>query len=1363
MKPLLKSLFARTIFIILLINLISEPVANAYNIRHIENVDGLSNSAVLSLHQDADGFIWFGTVDGLNRYDGAKIMQFRVSSGLEQLSGNLIENIIETEKDVFWIHTNYGLDKVNKSGLLLKHYPQFKGNFIMKKSHNNSVFIVNEDNFIYYHNNVTEEFVKIHVEGLEYSTVLDIIVTDSNVMQFFSMDSKNLRFRIVQKEDHSVELIAISPTVNSNIPALKSCYTDDGNSNVVYLIDTDNKFYEYNVTTNRIYYRYNFTNLISDKGNINAIIKHHNDYFIGFKTGGLYMLTYTGIENQVYKVTDIGIRSGIFCLLNDRYQDIVWIGTDGEGVFIYSNDIYSFKNVEYSKLNAQIASPTRAIHLDRNQDLWVGTKGDGILKVKDFNRDHDPKMYNVQYLNSLNSTLNDNTVYAFEESANKDVLWIGTEDGLSYYSYEDQRIRNVSLTAGEEKVKFIHSICELNDSTLWLATVGLGIAKVKFEGRGSRINIKEVNLIKVMDEKPYNNYFYTIYNEDYRTIWFGNRGSGIYRVDSFTFMMSNILLRSDGRNRSLNDVYAIVKDDEGSFWFGTSAGLVKRSANGSQKEFSINDGFPNNVIHGIVHGQKNELWLSTNRGLICFNTLEETFQIYSSSNGLQIVEFSDGAFFKDDKTNTIFFGGINGFVSFFKSGNSNKGYFPEIQLDNLSINGENKSLSNYVTTAEDTGVKVISLNNDETSFALSFIAPDYMNGNNYSYHYKLGENAPWIDNVFSNVFSFSDLQAGSYKLYIKYINKLTGEEGPVNEMQLVVHPPWYLSGVAKGIYVIFFVITLYSFYFWVLRRNKKKNKLEVMELTQKHKEDSYESKLQFFTNIAHEFCTPLTLIYGPCNEILSYQGSDRFIHKNAGIIQRNTEKLNHLIQELIEFQNVESGIRPLFIERVDVSEYAVNLLNSFAHLFESKSITLSHNVDQNLLWNTDASFLQTILTNLLSNAYLHTPENGVINLGVYKEDNQLHILVSNTGKGIRQEYIDNIFDRYSILDALELDKEGTSRNRLGLAITNSMVLALDGQIEVESALNDRTLFKVKLPFKKKDDVSHSESIRMQMVRRVEDMPTIDIEEREWSPLKKAILIIDSDIETLAFMNELFISEYNVIAKQHVEEMLSVLKEQHPDIIICDYLSSSTETLDAIRQIKSEKTTAHIPLIITSAQQSVEEHIISLDIGAEMFVTKPFNTDYIKKAVQHLLSRKSVLKDYFNSPISAFDLTDSKLVHKEHSKFAQEMLSIIETHITDPELSTKFIAEKMNISPRHLYRKLREIECENPVDIIRETRLNIARNLLLNTQLTVEEILYKCGFVNKSTFFRQFSNKFDTTPQVFREQELGQIQGEGEGN
>lgn len=1359
------TLFRRQVLLLtVLIKLILCSTVNAYNIRHIENVDGLSNSAVLSLHQDLDGFVWFGTVDGLNRYDGAKIIQFRVNNELEQLSGNLIENIIETEKDIFWIHTNYGLDKVDKSGLILRHYSQFKGNFIMKKSHDNSVLIVNEDNLIYYLNNYTEEFIKIKVEGVDYNNILDMVITDTDIIQFFSMDSKNLRFSIDKKENGNIELNPLVNSTLSNKLLLKSCYTDEGNPNVVYMIDTSDKFYEYNVISNRLYYRCNLSELIGNKGSVNTIIKHHNDYFIGFKTGGLYILTYTGTDNQAYKITDVGIRSGIFCLMNDRYQDIVWIGTDGEGVFIYSNDVYSFKNVEYSKLNAQIASPTRAIYLDRNDDLWVGTKGDGILQVTNYDRSLDPKMYNVKYLNTLNSNLNDNTIYAFEESVNKKVLWIGTEDGLSYYSYNDKNIYNLDLTVRGEKIKYVHSICELNDSTLWLATVGLGIAKVEFEGRGSRLNVKEVNLIKVMDEKPFNNYFYTIYNEDYRTIWFGNRGSGIYRVDSYTFMMSNILLRSDGRNRSLNDVFAIVKDSENNFWFGTSAGLVKRSPNGSQKEFNIHDGFPNNVIHGIVHGQKNELWLSTNRGLICFNTVDETFQIYSTSNGLRIMEFSDGAFFKDDQSNTIFFGGINGFVSFFKSGNSNKGYFPDIQLDNLSIYGETKLLRDYINIEENTGLKVLNLNDDERSIALSFIAPDYMNGNNYSYHYKLGDKAPWIDNVFSNVFTFSDLQAGSYDLYVKYINKLTGEESKVSQMRLVIHPPWYLSGIAKGGYIVLFIVALYSFYFWVLGRNKKRNKQEVMQLTQKHKEDSYESKLQFFTNIAHEFCTPLTLIYGPCNEILSYHATDQFVKRNANIIQRNTEKLNHLIQELIEFQNVESGIRPLIIEQIDVSEYTDSIINSFTHLFDSKSITLSQNVDQDLRWNTDASFLQTILTNLLSNAYLHTPDNGVITFAVYVENNQLNVLVANTGKGIRQEYIDTIFDRYSILDALEfqVDQEGSSRNRLGLAITNSMVLALDGEIEVESALNDRTLFKVRLPFMTKENITHSESIRMQMTRRVEDMPIVNIEEKEWNPLKKAILIVDSDIETLAFMYELFVDEYNVIAKQNSKEMSEMLLQQHPDIIICDYLaSSSSQTLEAIRQIKSDKSTAHIPLIITSTQQSVEEHIVGLDIGAEMFVTKPFNTDYIKKAVQHLLYRKSILKDYFNSPISAFDLTDSRLVHKENSKFSQEMLSIIETHITDPELSTKFIAEKLNISPRHLYRKLREIQSDNPVDIIRETRLNIARNLLLNTQLTVEEILYKCGFINKSTFFRQFSSKFGITPQAFREQELGQIQGNTE--
>lgn len=1325
----------------------------AYNLRQISNQDGLSNSAILSICQDRDGFMWFGSCDGLNMFNGLNIQVYKPTSESNNLSGNLIENVIEAEDGILWIHTNYGLNRFDKRKNETKSYKQFKGRYLIQKDNNNHIFIIKEDNSIYYYNNKKESFDKLILKNSSYEKILNFVVLD-NKIQIFTASGVNPAYKIEGNNDN-IRLVEDKPFKHSQ--NLLYCFYERDSPDIIYFVDDTYTLYEYHMNDKKKYYISNLRNEIVKKGEISSIIKHHNDYFIGFKTNGLLRLVNTPDRIDNYQIEDVGIKSGIFCLVKDKYQDLVWVGTDGQGVYMYSNDSYSIRSVVFNTFAGNIEKPVRALLLDKEKTLWIGTKGDGIVKIKDYNSKQATSKYSLEYNNTANTSLVDNSVYAFAKS-NKNILWIGCETGLSYYSYKDQSIKKIELTAGEEPVKYIHSICELNDTTLWLATVGTGIVKATISGSPDTPILKNAKRIKIREGKDSQNYFFTIYKEDESTLWFGNRGYGAFKLQTNTSRLDTVLF-DNGVNQTLNDIFSIEKDSNGNFWFGTSFGVVKYSPYKREKVFNERSGFPNNTIHGILSDNRNNLWFSTNRGIIKFNIEQDNFQAYSNLNGLQVIEYSDGAYYKDEDSGTLFFGGINGFISISETGLAQQEYLPPIHFDNLIIFGEEKNIFDFLYT-DNKNKKTIELNYNQNFFSISFTALDYINGNNYTYYYKLEDlSTQWIDNGTSNNMSFTSLSPGTYTLYIKYMNRLTGKESTVDSITIKIRPPWYMSVWAYVTYGILILFVIALFIRAAIIRDKKKKYKAIMKLKQQHQEEVYESKLRFFTNIAHEFCTPLTLIYGPCSRILAHNGSDKFVKKYTQLIQRNAERLNDLIQDLIEFRRIETGNKTPLIETLSITDITNNVIDSFNDLTDSKNIYLEKNIQESLIWNSDKGFVYTILTNLISNAFKYTSINGFIQIDVTIQNRSLLITVSNTGKGIKAEDLSKIFDRYSILDSFE-NREGnndTSRNGLGLAISYNMVKLLDGTIEVNSILNERTDFIVKLPAKEISKVSSEITRTLSEINlRREYEPIIELPKHTYDKLKPTILIIDDDVEILWFIGEIFTHEYNVIRLNKPLDIEEILSKIHPNIIICDVMMPGMDGITLAREIKANKKTAHIPMILISAKHTIEEQIEGLASGAEMYIAKPFNTDYLRTSVAHLISRKEVLKDYFNSPLSAFDLAEGKLTHKENTKFVQDIYDIIGKNIMNNKLSAQFIASKLNMSPRHLYRRLNEINSESPADMIRESRLHIARNLLLNTKMTIDEVIYKSGFSNRATFFRQFALKYGCTPKEYREKETFDI-------
>lgn len=1324
---------------------------HAYSLRQFSNKNGLSNSAILSLYQDHQGIIWIGSCDGLNIFDGTNIHVYNPANPTKaSLSGNLINDIMETEKEVLWIQTNYGLDRLDTKHQTSKSFTEFKDKNYMAKSRDNDLFIVKDDGYIYYYQPEKQLFQKLEVPQIAFGHVLSTIIDENNILWIFTSDNDTRSYQINKNKE------GITLTPNNLFKHPEQLLWAFAEEDLVYFIDKTYSLYEYDFGNQQQYFIADLKAEVETRGEVSSIIKQQNDYYIGFKSSGLIVLKYMSDQKIKYQMQDTEIHSGIFCLMKDKYQDIVWIGTDGQGVYMYFNDAFSITNTLLDTPVYQINNPVRTVYYDEEQTLWIGTKGGGILRIRNYSPETNAAA-SFDRISISNSTLTDNTVYCFAPgSANR--LWIGTENGLNYYSYQNKQLKAFTVIADGKKVKYVHSINELNDTTLWVSTVGEGIVKVILDKAGNSPSVKSATRIVLDDGRMASNYFFTSFQENDSILWFGNRGYGAYRLNVETEQLTPYRFDNVVNSQTANDIFAIYKNEKG-YWLGTSSGLLHFNEDYSHYHDRA-DLFSNNTVHGILEDQQNNLWISTNQGLVRFNPKTNTGQTYDRENGLEVTEFSDGAFYKDLRTETLFFGGTNGFVTVKPNAYIMADYMPQINLKGLSIFGKEYNIHDFLHDKK--GKKILQLDYSQNFFCIDFMAIDYINGNNYSYSYKLDEvSSQWIESGISASAIFSNLAPGQYTLLVKYKNNMNGKECEPQKLLIQITPPWYLSNWAYILYFILIALFCILAVYRIVHQYRRKQHRMIEKLNREKKEEVYESKLRFFTNITHEFCTPLTLIYGPCEKILAYPQSDSYIRKYGKMIQQNTEKLNGLILELLEFRRLETGHKVLSIQRLSVSDKLRNIAESFCELAENKNLNYQLDIEPDIEWNTDISCFSKIVNNLISNAFKYTPEEGNITIGLKVENQLLTLNISNSGKGIAKENLAKIFDRYKILDSFEMNGKN-SRNGLGLAICKNMVTLLNGEINVSSIQNEITTFTVTLP---ELSPTAQEAETPQKVYETGPLNTntepMELEQTavNFDTSKHTVMIIDDDTSMLWFVSEIFVDKYNVLSFNNAAEALASLELKQPDLIISDVMMPEIDGLSFAQKIKQNKLWSHIPLILLSALHHEDDQVKGIEAGAEVYVTKPFNVKYLEKVVYRLIKRESDLKEYYSSIFSSFKVENGNCIHKEDQEFLDKVIETIEKNITNPDLSVELLSSDLGYSTRQFYRKLKPITDKSPADIIKEYRLTMAERLLLTKNYTIEEIMDKTGFNNRGTFYKLFSQRFGMPPRQYREQQKDSVKKE----
>lgn len=1313
-----RNLLLYSILVCLFLCVIPERSAASHVVKFISNIDGLTNNSVNCIFEDTGHTVWIGTWDGLNAYDGRDIRTFRYSkSDPNTISNNIIRQIIELGDDL-WIATDDGVNRLDKNNDKITRYylrkenkiPNQEKSFILGKTADEKLFCLVKGVGLFFYNSKTEDFQAVTMDFLEQ--VKDFCIDRSNHM-FFLLENGQVKYLTGRSPEDGVYLSDLR-TVLPDTPIDRMFFSD----NRFVLVQGGNLF-----LLNPDFTIEQHIRLDSHK-TVSQVVWAGKDVYAGFIEGGCIRYN---TENDTYtSLNEFPAHLSVFTLYPGS-QDILWIGTDGHGVARYYR-YETFFRTAFSNY------PVRCFAEDISGNILVGTKGGGIKRL-------DTENNRLTDFLSKGNGLNSNSVYALRANKAGD-LFIGTEEKDIYILMASTgKTERLVIPDKYPSFKAVYGMCFTNnDSLLWVGTSGYGLIRMDIKKEGNRYEVKGFRQYTSLDtSNPLNNdiVYVVVPGVDGHSVWFGTRGGGLNKIDlrdnrikSLEDMDSNIQLTN-------NDVLCLLQDNE-DFWIGTSYGLnwLKRQDNTFRLFPYADDKLKNKTVHGILKENEERVWFSTNQGLSCLDVESNQIKNYSLNDGLQNDEFSDGAFFKDEQ-GVLYFGGVGG-VSYFDPQHIRLRQFePLLVLGDLKVYDKKQNVNERIRNG------ILKLGYQERFVTFSFVAKDFINNENCEYAYRLGNRSEeWIYLGNNPEIVFAQLPPGTYLLEVKCTNGDRVWSDTVYSLVVKVAYPWWLGMPALIVYGILLILLILLIRSVVKNRIRLSRQILIDRMEKQHERGLYESKLNFFTDVAHEFFTPLTLIYTPVQYLIEKQGLDAGSRKYLEIIKNNAERMQKLITELMEFRKAGSGSMKLHPEEIEVKPFIEAAANNYVDILKENKIDFNLNIRNAGMLYSDRDALEKILFNLLSNAFKYTPRNGYIQVDVQQEDlpdGALCLAVRNSGKGLTVQQMAEIFDEYKIFETAK--QAYTVSNGIGLSLTKKLAELLGGEISVDSELGKYVEFSVIIPCL---SVRKEETLTCERMSEKEDRETDELKS-----YKDTVVLIVEDDESIRHLLEDVLSCYTIQVATDGIEALREIEHSHPDIIICDIVMPNMDGLELIDKLKSDVKTSYIPIVCISAKTSVEDQIDVYNHGADAYIAKPFHPKQVTSTVENLLSRQISLKDYFNSSLSSVKIKDGRVLHPEDEELIRLVTDFIQDNMDNADLSPASIAEFAGMSKSTLYRRFSEIMDRTPSEFVRSVRLEHAAKLLRTTKWTVSEIMYKSGFSNKSYFNREFLKLYGVSPKDYR--------------
>lgn len=1326
-------------------------VAQSYQFKHLEVSDGLSNNSVNTICKDRDGFMWFGTTTGLNRYDGYtfKIYQ-HAENDPGSLPDNYITDIVEMPDGRFWVNTGRGYVLFDKEqDCFITDVTGFMKN-LESGGVPEQVFVDREGNTCL---SVAGEGCYRYKEGGKrlFFSYVEHSLPEHGVTQIAECSDGLLLIYntglLVCLDRATLAIKWKSDEIKKYIPAGKTIEFS-------LFVDRDNCIWAYSLMGIWAYdcgtksWRTDLTAIWSSRPDviIHAVAQDiEGRIWVGKDYDGIDVL-----EKETGKVTslvahDDNGRSLPHNTIYDLYADrdgIMWVGTYKKGVSYYSESIFKFNMYEWGDI-------TCIEQADENR-LWLGTNDHGILlwnrstgKAEPFWRDAEGQLPNpvVSMLKSKDGK-----------------LWVGTFNG-GLYCMDGSRVRSYKEGVGNTLASNnVWALVEDDKGRIWITSLGGGLQCLEpVSGTFETYTSSNSALLE--------NNVTSLCWVDNNTLFFGTANQGVGMMDMRTREIKKIQGQSGNVKLSNDAVNHVYKDSRGLVWIATREGLnVYDTRRHVFLDLSSVAEAKGNFIAAITEDQERNMWVSTSRKVIRVTVASDgkgsylfDSRAYNSEDGLQNCDFNQRSI-KTLHNGIIAIGGLYGVNVFAPDHIRYNKMLPNVMFTGLSLFDEavkvGQSYGGRVLIEKELNdVENVEFDYKQNIFSVSFASDNYNLPEKTQYMYKLeGFNNDWLTLPLGvhNV-TFTNLAPGKYVLRVKAINS-DGYVG-IKEATLgiVVNPPFWMSWWAYLLYAVGLVIVLFLARYRMLKREREKFHLQQIENEVAKNEEINNMKFRFFTNVSHELRTPLTLIISPLEGMLK-ETTDELQSTRLQLMYRNAQRLLHLVNQLLDFRKGEMSTHQLSLSEGDIISYVHSVCNSFLLMADKKHIQFSFfsGIDT-FSMAFDADKVGKIVMNLLSNAFKFTPEGGRVTVmieHVAGTPDILEIKIADTGIGISDVDKEHIFERF--YQAGHKGVEETTGNGIGLSLVRDFVTLHEGEVKVFDNIGMGSVFVIQFP------VKHVET-QVQLPEET-GMPAGDEEDKEMKEEAREemerknfplLLIVDDNEDFRIFMRYSLELQYRVKLAVNGKEAWEMMQEELPDLVISDVMMPQMDGNELCRLIKQDKRTAHIPVILLTARQNTEAKLEGLQTGADDYVTKPFNMTILVLRIRKLIE----LSRYHRVTQGMIDPAPSEIVITSlDEKLIEKAIKYVEDNMSRTELSVEELSRELGMSRVHLYKKLLQITGKTPIEFIRVIRLKRAAQLLRESQLHVSEVAFEVGFNNPKYFSRYFKDEFGVLPSVYQEKE-----------
>ena len=1328
------------LFLCLLMAGIPCLASNDPPVKYLGIDQGLSNNAVTSIFQDHNGFMWFGTFDGLNRYDGYSFKIFRnVLRDTTSLNANGIRVISEDADHQLWIGTGKGLNIYNplKANFYAANFKSWNG---------------------------------ISISPLE-SVVRAIQKNNKDGCMLIGAQQKGL----LVFEKHSRTGVQIPFTFWKG---------HEGDYNVTAIAFDSTRQMAWVFVQQAGLCLYNIEN--KNLQLINGTIKKANCLKLDSK-GNLWLGNEDGLflynmRSNVFSNNVLPIKGRIMHLFEDR-QHVLWISSDGNGV--WSMPVGQTLPAPYQPgpVSSLTSKTAYAVYDDLQGNKWIGTLHGGINIIPS----SENLFKHITYKGFGQNNSND-FIHSFAED-DKGNVWIGTEGaGLRYWDRQNNTFANYRYNAnnaGSISSDFISSVlCDLQGD-LWAISWFTGVNRLKkgsqkfehFDCFNSRTGLLENNAWLVFEDSrkqlwvsgANDGALYLFNRKENRFEVFDETLASIHciaedRLGNIFVGFRTYLVQIDQVNKKHrswfigHSVRSILEDRNKNLWVGTDDGglLLFDRTEGTYQRFTTADGLPSNSILCILEDGKSNLWMSTFNGLCKFNTIDKTCRNFSKSDGLQSNQFSYNAAIAL-RSGEFLFGGIKGFNIFYPDSILEKTKADKIYLTGLKIN--HKSVEedhSYVKERSSEWTKKIEIPYDLAVLSLDYVSLDYNIADKIKYAYKLeGWDKTWnyVDNI--RTANYSRLHEGTYAFKIKVTNGggIWSEEN--NLLTVVVLPPWYRTWWAYALYVILLVSAVYLYIIYSKRQVRLKYEIKLANIEKEKEKELTEKKLSFFTHISHEFRAPLTLIINPIKDLIrKIETQDE--QQELNMVHRNARRLLSMVDQLLLFRKVDVETDNLQFTRHNFYQLCHEVFLCFVQQAKlNHQECLFEFENQELELYVDKGKIEIALFNLLSNAIKFTPEGGKITFRVTESNDEVQVAIADNGFGIPAEAASRLFEKFYRVNSRNTPaKTGFG---IGLFLAKSFVERHQGTINFQTVEGKGTTFliilkKGKNHFEDRSILPSTQQESALLAELAEDVhedpiPAItDAKVEELVTDRLTILLADDDKAITRYLRQILKHKYKILEADNGMEALNMARQTFPDLVISDIRMDVMDGIELCKKIKQEQSLNHIPVILLTGSSKDEVELQSIEGGADAYITKPFDKDILLAKVENLFKSRSELQKYFFNEVTL--QKNTLKISPEYKEFLDKCIVIVEEYLDDDQFTIKKLAHEIGMSHSYLYKKIRLMSGQSVAGFIRYIRLRKAAELMIKANSNVNEAALQVGISDVKYFRRQFNQLFGMNPSEY---------------